>query len=208
MTLTATRRTRHSLLVRLRGLAQSPMGPRLCFAWGFFEAFLFPIIPDFALAPLAFVAPRRAPILIAATVAGSVTGGGVAYLLSMGAAGSVLFEHAWLVTDRMRDGAGGWLRAEGSLGLAHQPLSGVPYKVFGLQASAHTDFVPFLLVSAIARGVRMVAVALIASLAGRFLGRFERTLEAAMPTLMTLYVLAFTIGLLIVLIGWTDFAFG
>lgn len=199
---------RRSLFAWLRDLAESPTGPRLCFAWGFFEAFLFPIIPEFALAPLAFVAPRRAPILVAATVSGSVLGGAIAYLLSMTALGSLLLEHAWLVTDPMRERAGAWLQAEGAGGLAHQPLSGVPYKVFGLQAGAHTDVVPFVLVSAFVRGARMIVVALIAALVGSKLGRFERGLEAAMPTLMILYVLAYTVGLLIVLIGWTEFTFG
>ncbi|MGH2826862.1 MAG: YqaA family protein [Actinomycetota bacterium] len=208
MALTTPIRTRRSLLARLRYLAGSPTGPRLCFAWGFLEAFMFPIIPDFALAPLAFVAPRRAPILVAATVTGSISGGGIAFLLSLTAVGAVLLEHAWLVTDRMRESAGDWLRIEGVAGLAHQPLSGVPYKVFGLQAGAHTDLVPFLLVSALVRGARMIAVALIAGLVGADFGRFERALEAALPALMTLYALAFTIGMLVVLIGWTDFTFG
>lgn len=208
MALTTTGRMRRSLLARLRDLAESTTGPRLCFAWGFFEAFLFPIIPDFALAPLAFVAPRRAPILVAATVAGSILGGGVAYLLSLTAVGAVLLENAWLVTDGMRESAGVWLQIEGVAGLAHQPLSGIPYKVFGLQAGAHTDLVPFLIVSALVRGARMVAVALFAGLVGTVLRRFERALETAMPALMTLYVLAFTIGMLVVLIGWTDFVLG
>ena len=60
MTTITTSRARRSLFAWLRDLAESPTGPRLCFAWGFFEAFLFPIIPEFALAPLAFVVPRRA----------------------------------------------------------------------------------------------------------------------------------------------------
>ncbi|MDQ4059181.1 MAG: hypothetical protein M3124_08675 [Actinomycetota bacterium] len=208
MTLTTTSRTRRSLLARLRDLAESTNGPRLCFAWGFFEAFLFPIIPDFALAPLAFVAPRRAPILVATTVAGSISGGGVAYLLSLTASGAVLLEHAWLVTDPMRESTAGWLQSEGVRGLAHQPLSGVPYKVFSLQAGAHTDLAPFLFVSALVRGARMIVVALFTGLVGGVIGRFEQAIEAAMPALITLYVLAFTIGMLVVLIGWTDFTLG
>ena len=208
MTLTATNRPRRSLLTWLRDLAESPAGPKLCFAWGFLEAFLFPIIPEFALAPLAFVAPRRGPILVAATAAGSISGGGIAYLLSLTAVGAVLLEQAWLVTDPMRESAGAWLQTEGARGLAHQPLSGVPYKVFGLQAGAHTDIASFLFVSAFVRGARMIVVALITGLVGSVLGRFERALEAAMPALMILYVLGFSVGLLIVLIGWTEFTFG
>ena len=208
MTPTTTRPTRRSLLTSLRDLGESPTGPRLCFAWGFLEAFLFPIIPEFALAPLAFVAPRRAPILVAATAAGSISGGGIAYLLSLTAMGAVLLEQAWLVTDPMRESAGAWLHTQGARALAHQPLSGVPYKVFGLQAGAHTDIASFLFVSAFVRGARMVVVALITGLIGNALGRFERVLEAAMPALMILYVLGFSVGLLIVLIGWTEFTFG
>jgi membrane protein YqaA with SNARE-associated domain len=208
MTTITTSRARRSLFAWLRDLAESPTGPRLCFAWGFFEAFLFPIIPEFAFAPLAFIAPRRAPILVAATLSGSVVGGAIAYLLSLTAVGSVLLEHAWLVTDPMRESAGAWLQTEGAQGLVHQPLSGIPYKVFGLQAGAYSGIVAFVFMSAFVRGARMIVVALIASLVGSILGRFERALEAAMPALMILYVLAFIIGLLIVLIGWTEFTFG
>ena len=205
---TLTTGTRRSLFARLRDLAESPTGPRLCFAWGFFEAFLFPIIPEFALAPLAFVAPSRTPLLVAATVSGSVVGGAIAYLMSLTAVGSLLLEHAWLVTDPMRESAGAWLQAEGARSLEHQPLSGIPYKVFGLQAGTHSDIASFVFMSALVRGARMIVVALIAALTGRVLGRFERALEAAMPALLALYVLAFTVGLLIVLIGWTEFTIG
>ena len=205
---TLTTSTRRSLFAWLRDLAESTTGLQLCFAWGFLEAFLFPIIPEFALMPLAFVAPRRAPTLVAATISGSVLGGAIAYLLSLTAVGSLLLEHAWLVTDPMRESAGAWLQAEGARSLAHQPLSGIPYKVFGLQAGTHSDFASFVFMSAFVRGSRMIVVAVVAALVGRVSGRFERVLEAAMPMLIALYVLAFSIGLLIVLIGWTEFTFG
>jgi 1-acyl-sn-glycerol-3-phosphate acyltransferase len=203
---TATIRRRRTLLVWSRDFAESPAAPRLCFLWGFFEGFVWSIIPEFVLVPLVFVAPRRARVLVASTLAGSVCGGVLAYALSLTFAGPFLLERAWLVTDPMRDATASWLESSGALGLLHQPLSGVPYKVFGLQAGPHMDPFSFVVVSAVVRGGRMAVAALVAAAVGWALGRFERALEVVLPTLTVLYVLVFTMGLFVVLLLWADWS--
>ncbi|MGH2775703.1 MAG: YqaA family protein [Actinomycetota bacterium] len=199
---------RRTLLVWSRDLAESPTALRLCFMWGFLEGFLWPIIPEFVLVPLAFVAPRRSVVLVGSTLAGSVCGGMLAYVLSLTVAGPWMLERAWLVTDPMRAAATSWLEQSGPLGLLHQPLSGVPYKVFGLQAGAHMDPVSFAVVSSVVRGGRMAVVALIAAGLGRILGRFDRALEIVLPTLTALYFIVFALGLFIALLVWSDFSLG
>lgn len=205
---TTTTRRRRTLLVWSRDLAESPAALRLCFLWGFLEGFLWPIIPEFVLVPLAFVAPRRGVALVGSTLAGSVCGGILAYVLSLTVAGPWMLERAWLVTDPMRDAAASWLEQSGALGLLHQPLSGVPYKVFGLQAGSHMDPFSFVVVSTLVRGGRMAVVALIAAAFGWTLGCFERALEIMLPTLTALYVLVFALGLFVVLFVWSDITFG
>jgi membrane protein YqaA with SNARE-associated domain len=205
---TATIQRRRTLLVCSRDFVESPTALWLCFLWGFFEAFVWPIVPEFVLVPLVFVAPRRVRVLVATTLAGSVCGGLLAYLLSLTFVGPLLLERAWLVTDPMRDATASWLESSGALGLLHQPLSGVPYKVFGLQAGPHMDPFSFVVVSAVVRGGRMAVAALVAAAVGWVLGRFERALEVVLPTLTVLYVLGYTMGLLVVLLRWTDWSFG
>ena len=117
-----------------------------------------------------------------------------------------MLERAWLITDPMRDAAATWLEQSGALGLLHQPLSGVPYKTFGLQGGAHTDPLSFVLVSAAVRGSRMAVVAVIAAAFGWTLARFERALEIVLPTLAVLYIVVFAIGLMVVLMVWTDWS--
>jgi 1-acyl-sn-glycerol-3-phosphate acyltransferase len=197
---------RRSFLDRSRDLAESPTAPRLCFVWAFLEGFAWPLIPELILVPLVFVAPRRGPALVASTIAGSVCGGLLAYVLSLTALGPILLERVWFVTNPMRDAAAAWLGESGALGLLHQPLSGVPYKTFGLQAGSYMNPFEFLALSVLTQGGRMVAVTVIAGTLGWLLGHFERALRILLPALAILYTAAFLIGLLIVQVLWTDWS--
>ncbi len=171
------------------------------FGWAVVEAIAWPIIPDFLLLPLVIAAPARAIFLIAAAVAGSVAGGAIAYSLSASGAGSGLLDAVPLVTARMTSTARATLTEEGAAGLLQQPLSGIPFKVYALQAEpAGLTFPAFVGFSALARGTRMLAV----GLAGALVGRIAKPLidRFALP-LTTVYVLGFSSGLVQVVRAWS-----
>ncbi len=143
---------------RARRLATSRAGLALLFAWGAAEALAWPIVPDAVVALLAVAAPRRALVLASAAVAGSVAGGLGAYALGS-LFGSGLLEHLPMVTERMIEAVSGWFAVEGGAALRHQPLSGVPFKVFGLQAADHGVGVgAFAWGTVLARAPRIVLV--------------------------------------------------
>jgi membrane protein YqaA with SNARE-associated domain len=168
--------------------------------WAFAEALAWPVVPDFILFPLVLAAPARMFPLVVAAVMGSATGGLVAYVLGSTGLGTTLLGAAPLVTDPMVAEASRELAGRGAAGLLAQPLSGIPYKAFALQA-AEAGVPPFayLAVGALARGGRFLAVAVVAAA----LGRLARPLwERALPLFLTLYAVAFVAGLARVVSSW------
>lgn len=144
---------RTSLWFRRR--AESRGGLAGIFVWAFAEALVWPIIPDASLALLVASRPRRWPALAAAAVAGSVAGG----VAGVTAAAQGLSWPLWLTTPRMAAAVDEWFSA-GAAALAHQPLSGVPYKVFVVAApDAGVSVAPFALATLQYRAPRLVAVA-------------------------------------------------
>jgi len=185
---------RPTLHDRAARFAASPAALTGAFAWGVAEALWLPVVPDFFVASLALAAPRRALPLALAATAGSVTGGTMAYVL-----GPVLLPHAPLVFPRMIEQAGTWLGDEGAAALWRQPLSGIPYKVFALQAEPHASFVPFALVTAAARGARICVVGIIFGSAGVLL---RRIVARGYGVIMVIYAAGFTTGLARVAGAW------
>jgi 1-acyl-sn-glycerol-3-phosphate acyltransferase len=154
-------------------LASRRTGLAVCFAWAAAEAVSWPILPEFALAALVVVAPRRAPRLALAAAAGSVAGGLVAY--SLGAVG--VQPPAPMTSPRMHAAAAQQLAADGPSALRHQPFNGVPYKVYGVAAGrAREPLAPYVGWSLAVRGGRIVGVGLLLALVGlagrRFFSRW------------------------------------
>jgi len=169
-------------------------------AWGFAEAIAWPIIPDFIILPLALAVPSRWFAFALAALAGSLSGGLVSYLLGATAPGPYLLDVAPLVTDSMKDGARSALHDDGALGLMAQPLSGIPYKVFAYQAAlAGVGIIEYAVLSAVVRGSRFLAVALVGAVAGKLLRKWW---ERFWPWFCVLYCAAFLIGLSRVVAGW------
>lgn len=168
--------------------------------WAVAEALAWPVIPDFLLLPLVVLAPRLWRHLFLAALAGSLLGGTLSYAAGRVEAGRVLLEYAPLVTDRMVDVAGDRLREDGVAGLLTQPLSGIPYKAFSYQAAESVGPAQFVVFSALARGARFLAVAVLAALAGRWA---RPVCERFAPHLLVLYVAGFVVGLLRVVHAWT-----
>lgn len=185
---------------RVASFARSPRALVLCAAWGFAEALLFPVIPDFAIAPLALAAPARALLLALYAVAGSIAGGALAYLVGASSLGPLVATHLPLVTDRMGAFARDALAA-GPEGVLRQPLSGVPFKVFAYQAAgAGAGALSFLWFSLLARGARLVAVAGACAPLGAGARRIWRRIYG--PFLVA-YTACFAVGLARVVAAWS-----
>jgi 1-acyl-sn-glycerol-3-phosphate acyltransferase len=183
-------RERRSIYTRLRAWAGSRSALGFTFAWALAEAILWPVIPDFLIAPLAFLAPSRFVYFAAAATAGSVAGGTVAHLLAATGVGGSLLSAAPLTTDRMAAAAAGWLGSEGAAGLAHQPLSGVPYKLFALQSSG-IPLGSFVWFTVLVRGARFAAIAAVFAGGGAALkDRAERVFVPLSAAYVALFALA------------------
>jgi len=93
-----------------------------------------------------------------------------------------------------------WLVDEGPVGVRHQPLSGLPFKVFARVASARSlPPLAFLAWAAVARGARFLAVCGAAALAGR---RFASLVRQRRLLLLGLWALVFTAGLARTVRAW------
>jgi 1-acyl-sn-glycerol-3-phosphate acyltransferase len=174
---------------RMRRVADGRAGMVVLYCWAVAEALVWPLIPDSALMGMAFAAPRRLARQWAATLAGTLTGGALGLVASRAGA-------SWplpLVTGRMRAAADGWLDA-GAVGLWHQPLSGVPYKTFVQAAGQHdVDTAAWLVHTAGARGLRMLAFGAVAAAAGWALQRWVPEVHRARTHVTTVAVC--TVGL-------------
>ena len=185
---------------RVRGFASSRSARRLCFLWGLAEALFFPIIPDFAVAPLALAAPESFVPLALCTAAGSLAGGALAYGLGATPVGVAALAHLPLVTPRMSATAFEWL-SSGPGGLLHQPLSGIPYKAFAYQAlPAGNGFFSFMWFSALVRGGRLLTVS--TAFAGAGVGA-RRVWPRVYGAFLCVYVPCFAFGLARVVAAWS-----
>ena len=149
--------TRPSIAERVEELAASRAALWIAFGWAVAEALWWPIVPDVPVILLSAAVPKRFLPLAAAATAGSLAGGAVAYGAGAAGVGGFLLAHAPLVTPRMVEHARATIAAHGAGPLFAQPWSGVPYKVFAYQAApAGCAFVPFVVVSALGRGHRIL----------------------------------------------------
>jgi membrane protein YqaA with SNARE-associated domain len=162
--------------------------------WSFAESMIWPIIPDFLLVLLVIVQPRRARYALAACIAGSAAGASLLYCLAWTfpeAATRVLpyvplaFE-ADVVSVRER------VSQNGAFAFLWQPISGIPFKVWGIVGA--TNGVPPILalpIAILARAARMVVIAVIATLVG---ARFKRRIRDSWLVGLSLYVLIFALA--------------
>ncbi len=160
--------------------------------WAFAEAFVWPVVPDFALAAAAFLLPEGAVTFTIWTVVGSVVGGVTAI---------TAYRHGFrwplpTVTSKMKSTVASWLTV-GPIGLFNQPLTAVPYKVFvvegarrGFPRSAWAWW------TALFRGTRMAMVTFLAVLG-------SRAIESAAPSnVVAARSVVLAIGLFLFVMGW------
>lgn len=126
----------------------------LVLTWAAAEAVIWYIIPEFLLILLIFMKVKRKFDLVKYDIIGTIIGTLVALWWRLPRNS---FIHLPYIRPRMLAQVDTWYRQHGILGLAHQPFSGVPYKVFNHEAVNYHFFIPlFILIAIIARMVRYV----------------------------------------------------
>jgi 1-acyl-sn-glycerol-3-phosphate acyltransferase len=157
--------------------SSSRHGAAAMFGWAFAEATVWPIIPDFLLVPLAAGSRARMYIPLLASIFGSALGGVALYTFSLQfpEQALALLAHLPLVGERQVDEARRQLVATGAAAFFGQPWSGVPFKVWAIEAGAQ-GLNPFVAVPifVVARALRMTIFAVVSGvLAARVLGFFR-----------------------------------
>ncbi len=141
--------------------AEHKFAPVMLALLTFAESVFFPIPPDVLLAPMVLAKPEKAWRLASLTTISSVVGGVVGYIL-----GYLMFE-PWiqpLITEfgyqERFDIAMNWFSDWGVWVVFIAGFSPIPYKLFTVSAGfLQMAFLPFLLASAIGRGLRFFLVA-------------------------------------------------
>jgi hypothetical protein len=142
---------------RLSRWLGGPWADAVAVAWGFAEATLFFIVPDVLLTLSAGVTPRRSVRHLGLAIAGAVAGGLVMFCWSAQDAArarraveSVPYVRPWMF-ERVE----GNLSQSGAWGVCRGPLSGIPYKVYAVEAPRHAGALAFAAVSIPARAERL-----------------------------------------------------
>lgn len=129
--------------------------------WGFAEATLFFIVPDVLLSWLGLRSQRSALVASAYAVVGALLGGWLMYRWAVQDFAAV---SAWVlslpgVSPQLLEHARQQLHDIGVLALFKGGFTGVPYKIYAIQASAENiGLAWFLTVSVAARWLRFVLV--------------------------------------------------
>jgi membrane protein YqaA with SNARE-associated domain len=141
--------------------AKHKFAPRILALLSFTESVIFPIPPDVLLAPMVLAKPEKAWQFATITTVASVLGGILGYVL-----GYLMFE-PWIqpiITDlgyqHRFDRVMDWFSEWGIWVVFLAGFSPVPYKLFTVSAGLlQMAFLPFLIASAIGRGLRFFLVA-------------------------------------------------
>lgn len=143
----------------------------LSFLWGFAEGTLFFVVPDVFLSLIAIVAPQRVWRHILAAVLGAVCAGALMYAWAARNPVQVheVVSKVPFVPQRMFDAVRSGYERRGMTALFLGPLSGIPYKIYAVEAPAHFGPVRFALATAPARAWRFILVCLFAGAAASLL---------------------------------------
>lgn len=134
-------------------------GTALTFFWGFAEGTLFFILPDIPLSFVAMFRPRRALLHMMGITAGAVLGGALMFAWSARSVGArVAVSHVPAVRAAMFESAERDWEQHGVWGVSLGPIRGIPYKVYAVEAPAHSTLLVFLLVTIPARLWRFIVV--------------------------------------------------
>lgn len=135
-------------------------GVALAGVWGFAEGTLLFIVPDVLISLAAMCAGRRAGRHVAAAVAGAVLAGGVMFAWSAAdyPVASNAVRNVPFVRERMFAAADAGMDQQGALALFRGAFTGVPYKIFAVEAPGRMPAVLFLVATMPARAARFLLV--------------------------------------------------
>jgi membrane protein YqaA with SNARE-associated domain len=164
----------------------------VAFLWGLAEATVFFIIPDVYIVFVALLHWRRGLWATLASVAGSIVGGTLMYMLAAhdGAAMAALLVHVPLISPQMVETVAQRMGADGLVAMINGPLQGIPYKVYAVQAGWQSrPFLPFLLITILARLERLLPAMLAGAVCGALFRNFIRyRTQLAMGAYASLWV--------------------
>lgn len=124
----------------------------LVFAWAFGEALIWFVIPEFLLLLIIFMRIQRKRELLLYDIYGTAVGAAVAYCINLPVH---LISRLPYIQPHMVTQTQAWFDQHGLLGLAYQPFSGVPYKVFTFLAPHYHFFIlAFIAVALVVRMAR------------------------------------------------------
>jgi len=165
--------------------------------WSFAEAIVWPIIPDFLLFPMVVGRSSGAGRPLAACIAGSAIGATILYGAASARPTEALriLPHLPLVFAEDIASVERRIERDGPIAYLWQPISGIPFKVWGVMGAVNSlppeIALPIVIV---ARSARMVVLALVGILVGRGFSPFIRD---RFVILVGLYVI-------IVVLGWIE----
>lgn len=167
-----------SLFTRVECHTASNRSLVIGFLWGLAEATLFFIVPDVYLGFVALFHWRKGLWTTLAATAGAVMGGTIMYALGAANAPAInqLLVRIPLISPELIHTVSDQMQASGLVSMVIGPLETIPYKIYAVQAGhQHLPFIPFLLVTILARLERMLPVALVgAALGAAFKGFVQR----------------------------------
>jgi membrane protein YqaA with SNARE-associated domain len=138
------------------------------FLWGFAEATLFFIVPDVLLTFIALYSFRRSFKVLAFILLGALVGGTLMFFVghrSPEQSRAVVLRVPF-VSSAMFDRTHQSFERNGIWALTKGPASGIPYKVYCVQASRYSGWPLFLVASVLARMERFALFWAIAGLVG------------------------------------------
>jgi 1-acyl-sn-glycerol-3-phosphate acyltransferase len=162
--------------------------------WSFAEAIVWPIIPDFLLFPMVVGRSSGAGRPLAACIAGSAIGATILYGAASARPTEALriLPHLPLVFAEDIASVERRIERDGPIAYLWQPISGIPFKVWGVMGAVNSlppeIALPIVIV---ARSARMVVLALVGILIGRGFAPFIRD---RFIILVGLYVIIFVLG--------------
>jgi membrane protein YqaA with SNARE-associated domain len=137
-----------------------PKGLAIAFLWGLAEGTFFFVVPDVFLSLVAILDLRSTWKHVVCAVLGATLGGAILFQWAQQdtAAAHAAVEHVPFVRESMFARVDQGLRSHGLLDVAVGSMSGIPYKLYAVEAPRYFGAATFLLATPPARGLRFCIV--------------------------------------------------